>query len=421
MEKRPRYMAGIVLVFVLTASVFHSSVEMAHFLQSKDTELQAEDNSASRDSSTAIPPQIIQKSRPSEQKSQFLLPNNGLLHKPVTRLKEYKCKPDSQQPLQAIVGVYENYSSIAQVLHLPTTIDESRALVCPFQTNQAHFTHFAHAMQQLYGCYSFYQEYPLSTRKILVMPSSIQKDFGVHPFLRGFFRFLQDELTVEVLDPNAVHDVGNSISPAETYVPGGYVLSHTAELNRQIQNFLSLPDDREDVCAGDDGSGPRIGILNRRPAVGRSIENVDYIVEALNDLSCNKTIYVEYFEGRSFADQVEFFRRIDILLSPHGAQNTGIPFMSNKKCSHFVELFPENYLLPAFYGSLARNAGIGYSYLYMSAKGDDTGLTNDDSTLMDRVHARATNFCLASGYIRDAMARVVVDWRACYQRPSRNR
>ncbi len=130
---------------------------------------------------------------------------------------------------------------------------------------------------------------------------------------------------------------------------------------------------------------------------------------------------MEYFEGRSFADQVEFFRRIDVLLSPHGAQNTGIPFMSNKKCSHFVELFPENYLLPTFYGSLARNAGIGYSYLYMSAKEGDAGLTNDDSTLVDRAHARATNFCLAPGAIRDAMARVVVDWSACCQRSKGDR
>ena len=423
MEKMPRYRAGIVVafVFVVVSSVFHSSAEMAQISRIKDRELEARDMSVLQDFSTTttVSPLAIQISRSTAQTSPFLLSKNGSLHKPVTRLNlEHKCTPDSQQPLQTIMGVYENYSNISQALHLPTTIDESRALVCLFQTNQGFFKHFAHAMQQLYGCYSFYQEYPLSKRKILVMRPSIQKELSINPFLLGFFRFLQDELSVEILDPNAVQEVGNSISPAETYAQGGYFLSHAAELNRQIQTFLSLPEDREVHCGDDDSSGPRIGILNRRPAVGRSIQNVDEVVEALNNLSCNKSISVEYFEGSSFADQVEFFRGIDILLSPHGAQNTGIPFMSNKKCSHLVELFPKNYLLPTFYGSLARNAGIGYSYLYyVSATKDESRTKEEGLTLVDRVQARAASFCLAPGAIRDAVASVVEDWRACRQRP----
>ncbi len=344
-----------------------------------------------------------------------MLPKTGL--ELVSQLdREQECTADPQQPLQKIVGVYEHYSNVSQLFHLPKTIDANQALVCTFQTNQAYGKHFAHAMQQLYGCFSFYQQYPFSSRKVLVLPPQLQTQLGTNPFLNGFFRFLQDELKVEFLGPNGVQDM-EYVSPADTFTPGGYHISHTAELNRQIQSFLSLQDDPHEVCRGDE-IAPRFGILNRRPAVGRSIQNTANVVTVLQDLSWNMTVSVQYFEGTSFADQVEFFRGIDILLAPHGAQNTGIPFMANKKCSHLVEVFPENYLLPTFYGSLARNAGIGYAYLYLSRTSMDGSLSRkEDSTLEGRVQARAVNLCLEPDAIRESVASLVDDWKACCRRP----
>jgi hypothetical protein len=90
--------------------------------------------------------------------------------------------------------------------------------------------------------------------------------------------------------------------------------------------------------------------------------------------------------------------------------------MANKKCSHLVEVFPENYLLPTFYGSLARNAGIGYSYLYLSRTNGSLS-RKEDSTLEGRVQARAVNFCLEPQAIRESVASLVDDWRACCRRP----
>jgi Glycosyltransferase 61 len=265
-------------------------------------------------------------------------------------------------------------------------------------------------MQQLYACYSFYQQFALSNPKVFVIPSQLQKQLDTNPFLHGFIRFLRDEVKVKIISPSDVES-SEYLSPANTFSPGGYILSHTAELNRQILNVLSIPEDLNGSCS-DDVLKPRIGILNRRPALGRSLKDTDRLVNILKDLSRDNSVSVEYFEGSSFADQVGFFRRIDIMLSPHGAQNTGIPFMANKKCAHILEVFPDKYLLPTFYGSLARNSGIGYSYVYMSARDERTG-TNDDLSFAGRVQARAANICLSSEVIREYVASLAEDWRTC--------
>ena len=91
---------------------------------------------------------------------------------------------------------------------------------------------------------------------------------------------------------------------------------------------------------------------------------------------------VTYLEGKQFHEQIQFFRDTDILIAPHGAGLTGIVFMGNdylrrppatrgssssggsKSCKQIMELYPKNYALPYYFGSLAVQSGIGHSYVY---------------------------------------------------------
>ena len=82
------------------------------------------------------------------------------------------------------------------------------------------------------------------------------------------------------------------------------------------------------------------------------------------------SITIKEFESVSFmVDQVDFYSSINILISPHGAQLTGLPFMPN--CGALVvELMPKGYLLPNWFGGLAIGSGIGYGFVYMLGRDD---------------------------------------------------
>jgi Glycosyltransferase 61 len=66
------------------------------------------------------------------------------------------------------------------------------------------------------------------------------------------------------------------------------------------------------------------------------------------------------FDGWSFAEQVVFMNSVDVLISPHGAQLTSIPFLPN--CASILELFPQGYHPPYYFGSLAVASGVTHSY-----------------------------------------------------------
>merc|ERR1712224_871711 len=83
-------------------------------------------------------------------------------------------------------------------------------------------------------------------------------------------------------------------------------------------------------------------------------------------------------------EQVRFFRHVDILISGHGAQLTGVPFMMQRlksdpssfsSCKLVLELYPKLYGVPYYFGSLVVQSGIRHSYLYY-----DDGIDDDDET-----------------------------------------
>jgi len=352
--------------------------------------------------------------------------------RPVTQLKgKDACTPDPHQPLRRISGLFPNYANASRFFNISSTDNMTLPLVCEFRNDEAFFKHFAHAMQQLYGCYSYYQQEQhrhgsdqSDRAKILLLSGTMKKQLTSNPFLKGFLGVLRDQMAVEIMSrSDFLKEMGGeqSIGVARLFVPGGYVISHAEQLIEMVETYISktttnstlLKATKNDHC-----TFPRIGILNRRPSMGRSIQNTNTIVKELVNLSFQQEIPVEYFEGKSFAEQVQFFQSVDILLSPHGAQLTGLPFLagaSSTKCEQLLELFPDNYIIPAFYGSLARNSDIGYSYHYLSDRNSPTEA--DDAALSAnmglRIGARAANLCVDPDIMRSSVQNLVNDWAKC--------
>ena len=234
----------------------------------------------------------------------------------------------------------------------------------------------------------------------------------------------------------------------EMRTPIGYVLSHSDVLNQIMgQDFdsgegkryqdssprIEYDHDAKTMC-----SLPRIGVLNRKRIHGRSITNADSLVENINSelfftsgndnsialslsTSIPPNVSLAYFEGRTFEEQVQFFRNTDVLISPHGAQLTGIPFMANKPCTKMIELFPHNYLVPDYFGTLARDSGVEYSYIYVSkSSADELQKAQIEgrivpSTTSERVAARGQNLCINASDLVGALKDVIQDWCRCKQ------
>jgi hypothetical protein len=179
-----------------------------------------------------------------------------------------------------------------------------------------------------------------------------------------------------------------------------------------------------------DKLSPRIGILNR--AKGRTIEHVERLAAAMwskiNDTR-STDISIIYFENASFAEQVQFFMDTDILISPHGAQLTGIPFLTTTSspatniCSQVMELFPPSYVLTDFYGSLAAQSHISHSYMHfepIDGNNNDTssslvlpGMVRVSQNVTERKKDRKRPIQFLVADVVKAVEELVDDWHIC--------
>jgi len=122
-----------------------------------------------------------------------------------------------------------------------------------------------------------------------------------------------------------------------------------------------------------------------------------------------------YFEDASFAEQVGYMNAHDLLVSPHGAQLWGIPFMPI--CSGILEIFPNGYYLdtPA---ALAAAAGSEHMHIMLSARHGLSIPTEQDHAGEGnmnypnfRFHARETFLCPSpTGIVSGVWA---LAWQRC--------
>jgi Glycosyltransferase 61 len=238
-------------------------------------------------------------------------------------------------------------------------------------------------MQQLYRCTSWWlANYP-AKQPILVCRrlSTLLESY----FVSNYIKLLQDTIGLQVVQK--LDDKNNPFAVVRSKETGKWEfdidLTDFAFLDPQQQLRASLfstqaSDDTQtavidSTCRHTNHPNerfPRIAILNRKLESGRHLLNANTIASSIEETYGNQTIVsVTYFEKKTFLEQIQFFAETDIVISPHGAQLTGMAFLP--KCASLLELFPLDYLNPDYFGSLAAAMNISHSFFYMGDNNED--------------------------------------------------
>jgi Glycosyltransferase 61 len=260
-------------------------------------------------------------------------------------------------------------------------------------------------MQQLYRCWSWWIAHP---QKQPIFLFKHHPRTSKNPFLNGFLKTLEKTIGLKVLQnhPGPVvrsKDTGKwkndiNITDFAMFDPEGKL--------RKV--FMSqIPTVIDPPCQSVDRK-PRISILNRSLKSGRHLLNAKELVASIEATYINQTAAIVYFEDISFLDQIELLMKSDIIISPHGAQLTGIPFMP--QCSSVLEFFPRNYLVADYFGSLAAAAGIDHSFFYLSVNRIPKG--QQYHYIVDATYRNHTQ-CPQMVQVMAAVTNLVRNWNSC--------
>lgn len=283
--------------------------------------------------------------------------------------------------------------------------------VCEFHLQDAFNFHFPHTMQQLYRCWSLWNTNTGETGHLnntLVFP---RQNLPNNNFVRGYIATLQTAIDLQVVRRTSETVTAIPAVPPNTIDSESFFRSPDPPYF--AWNQLRDAQDLRDVVASKIGMSnatscnrdPRISILNRHGT--RELINSHEIAQMA------KIETVEYFDWETpFHEQVQFFRSHDIVISPHGAQLTGIPFLPD--CGTVLEIFPVGYYLPHFFGSLASASQKLHGFLLVTKSGDwvseiQVGMQN----ITTRNRARHRSLCLEPRRVIDAIERMKRQWKSC--------
>lgn len=243
------------------------------------------------------------------------------------------CDPQSTGPLSRVHYVT---SGIDYTSGLNMTESTTEA-ICYYDKEQ--YYHFPHAMQQLFGCFSFWNTHPTKQPVLAVHGKTLERVLNEQRVTRNFLEMLQSQMSLQfkIINMKWVKNIPNATVKPYWVRNNGYDAPFSKELHKHAAAYFHLNDTSSFTC---DFDKPRIGILNRANDSFRSLLNADQIAIYAKGLSRDDHIPVAYFEDKEYADQVAFFRSVDILIAPHGAQLVGVAYM-DAPCSHLMELFPK--------------------------------------------------------------------------------
>lgn len=238
-----------------------------------------------------------------------------------------------------------------------------------------YWTHFPHTMQQLYRCWSYWLAHD-KLPPVLIWRR--HRKTRLNAFLSGFVGMLEKTIQLKVVWR---HEEEYS-DYRETYVQAknstkwtGYDIEITdfalVDPKRQLNRILEsqIPTLNAAGCSLKNQL-PRIAILNRDQKSGRHLLNAAEMALTIHAaVPSLPEIRIDTFEEKSFLEQAQFMAETDIVLTPHGAHLTALPFLP--RCASVLEFFPKDYLCADYFGSLAKATGVQHSFLYLDGGGDE--------------------------------------------------
>ena len=280
---------------------------------------------------------------------------------------------------------------------------------CELDDEYKYTHHFPHFMQQFCRCWSFWNAHPHLKRQFLTIKG---KEFWDRARKKGPF-------TGELMQllPKMGIDVIQDVNPRN-----GQNLKLPFRVDFQVASLDDMPKLREEILTvlslrkqvGDSCSGqqPRIALVNRE-RTRRILNSQEVIQDLQSHFGLNYAIPEIFLEGADLKRQVKIFANIDILITPHGAQETNIVWMP--RCGQVLEMMPEDYWHPVFFGTLAATAGSGHSVLFVAQNVSHQFLSQNQ---MERTRARRQNFCLSRPMVRKGVEQLMEAWNACCKNDS---
>jgi hypothetical protein len=153
---------------------------------------------------------------------------------------------------------------------------------------------------------------------------------------------------------------------------------------------------------------PRIAMINRNKT-RKLLNGWEILVDWKNHMN-HSTYYNDipkeyYLEGMTFDQQVTLLADIDILITPHGAQETNLVFMP--PCAAILEVLPDQYFIPKYYGTLAASCGFDHAILYLADHLENKSVVGSTKQL---------SMCVPLESTRYGITRMVERWQQCCQR-----
>jgi len=297
-------------------------------------------------------------------------------------------------------------------------------------SDRSYVHHFPHLMQNIFPCFSLWRRFPNAHHILDKTERFDEWFFHTAPLIRGMMDVLRASNvtiirssaneSVEETNSSQVEDIvarGNIITEhADAIKYGGYRMVQEDDMyhvKRLTMSALGLSNVTDQACGSTALHAasrriPRIAVSNRNGT--RRLLGAHLISELLQEnfeLPYRPPIF--FLENTTFKQQVQAFSNIDILLSPHGAMLTLIPFLP--RCSSVIEVVPFAYPLGGYFSTLTALSGVNHSFIYLGA--DMHNEYDPTLSVHDQLKARDALLCAPAHVLVEAVRIQVDQWRRC--------
>ena len=280
--------------------------------------------------------------------------------------------------------------------------------------------HLPHWLEIVYRCWSWWMIHNETHDAVIEIPVKSEPFWTIaltSPLGGGLWQHMQQALSIEiVVIPNNTNTTlqGLRATPIIRKTPSAepwFIDTHTARALRDYVVSTAFPGRSLDGCRNANApqmSAVRIGVLDRLKT--RQLLNHYDIIISLQNLTSTPIMY-KTFEGASYEEQIDFYSSVDILVTPHGAQLSAVPFMPS--CGCVLELLPKYYHYEFFFGPLTTSANLTSSYLYLSDGNatEETMLSQNNYTF--RKKTRSANLCPPINSIVKSVRTLIERWKSC--------